>query len=136
MFLKPAVEIVGLASATSANGTARNGATLATYGIEPGSLMIKCYANVKTSSVLATFKVQVSDDGTNWYDLIDGGTAVSEATASGTGSDVETRYAFTLPDVSGFKNVRGVATLSGAATAAADLTKVDYKFRTYGADAI
>jgi hypothetical protein len=86
--------------------------------------------------VLATFKVQVSDNGTDWYELIDGGTAVSEATASGTGSDVVSRFAIYVPDVSGFKSVRAVATLSGAATAAADLTKVDYKYRVYGADAI
>lgn len=136
MFLKPAVEVVGLASATSSNGTARNGATLPTYQIEPGTLCIKCYANVKTASVLATFKVQVSDDNSTWYELIDGGTPVSEATATGTGSDVATYFAIYVPDVSGFRSVRAVATLSGAATAAADVTKVDYKFRVYGTDAI
>lgn len=122
--------ITTLVSATSANGTARNGDALSTQQVAVGSLVVECTAAITTSSVLATFKVQGSVDGTTWYDLFLGtGIALSTATASGTGSEVVTTRALAVPPAAhAYPLVRGVATLSGAATASADVTTLAYRF--------
>ena len=58
-------QVIALASATSTNGTARNGANLATEFAVPGTIAVVCSASITTSSVLATFKLQLSyDSGT------------------------------------------------------------------------
>lgn len=127
------VNIVGLASATSANGTARNGAILALAGVKPGSLLFEVQSSITTASVLATFIVQASMDGTNWFDVYCPA-VVSVATPAGTGSPVTTRRVISLPveALSSFAFVRAVATLSGAATAGADVSNINYRFRRYG----
>jgi hypothetical protein len=121
--------VVALASATSANGTARNGTTLTVERIQPGTLMVECVGNVKTSSVVATYKVQVSQDNTTWVDLKLPNNASNVATDAGTGSDVAHSFSLTVPlGIHAYLYVRGVATLSGASTAAADVTAVTYYF--------
>jgi hypothetical protein len=117
------IPFVALASATSANGTAREGVAFTTEFAAPGCIAAVCSADVKTSSVLATFKLQVLV-GSTWIDL-SGGTAspITFATASGTGSTVTTTKVLTF-DIAAhaFVQCRVVATLSGAATGAEDLT--------------
>jgi hypothetical protein len=115
---------------TSPNGTARNGASLSTQQVAVGSLVIECTAAITTSSVLATFKAQGSNDGTTWYDLYLGtGVPISTATPTGTASEVVTTRALIVPPAAhAYPLVRGVATLSGAATASADTTTLSYRF--------
>lgn len=123
----------GLAAATSANGTARNGANLSTDLFHPGTLAMACTADITTSSVVATFKVQVSNDGTNWFDLKLLPSIAEVTTAAGTGSAVQTYRALCVPrEAQAFMLVRGVATLSGAATASADTTAITYQYVDMG----
>jgi len=117
---------VGLASATSANGTARNGNALPLELVAAGSLSVACTATIVTGSVVATFKPQVSNDNANWYDVrLSNSAALVTVSASHT-------LALQMADLSGWKFFRMVATLSGAATAAGDLTQVDYVARKFG----
>ncbi len=128
------IPYVALASATSANGTARNGTALTTEFAAPGTIAVVCSADVKTSSVLATFKLQISVDGTTFVDL-SGGTSspITFATASGTGSTVTTTKVLSF-DIAAhaFVQCRVVATLSGAATAADDLTSATMYYVPFG----
>lgn len=117
---------VGLASATSANGVARNGTALPLELVAAGSLSVACTATIVTGSVVATFKPQVSNDNTNWYDVrLSNSAALVTVAASAS-------LALQMSDLSGWKFFRMVATLSGAATAAGDLTQVDYVARKFG----
>lgn len=109
-----------LSLATSPNGTARNGTTTAIDLAHPGMMVAECYSEITTSSVLATFTLQVSaDNGTTWYDI------ETLTTAAGTGSPVLT-YKSKCFDRSyhAYRLCRVKAVLSGAATAAADKTQV------------
>jgi hypothetical protein len=127
--------IVALASATSANGVARNGATLALSGVKPGSLLFEVQASITTASVLATFTVQASMNATDWFDVYVPA-VVSVATPTGTGSAVTTRRVISLPSeaLSSFAFVRVNSTLSGGATAGADVSQATYRFRRYGVE--
>jgi hypothetical protein len=115
--------LAALASATSAQDTARNGTALTTNQIHPGSLVAKVAVTIVTGSVVATFKWQVSDDNSTFYDLkLPNNAAEVTITATAT-------RAIPAPDgVGSWKYVRPVITLSGAPTAAGDLTAVDCKF--------
>jgi hypothetical protein len=117
---------VGLASATSANGVARNGTSISLATVAAGSLSIAAQATIVTGSVVATYKPQVSLDNSTWFDVkLSNNAANVTLTASGA-------LALQLMDLSGWKFFRCVATLSGAATAAGDLTQVDYVYRKFG----
>lgn len=113
-----------LASATSTNGTARNGTAFTTEWASAGTIAVVCTATVKTSSVAATFKLQVSVDGSTFVDLSGASPdSVVFTTASGTGSEVTTSKVLTFPDAAhSFVQCRVVATLAGAVTAAEDVT--------------
>lgn len=116
--------LAALALATSANGTARNGSTLALDNVQFGTLSVAAHCELSTSSVVATFKAQVSMDGTNWSDL----KTISNAANVATGTDTED-LALIVPDgVHGWMFFRVVATLSGAATGASDKTSVTYRW--------
>lgn len=117
---------VGLASDTSMNGVARNGTSISIATVAAGSLSIAAQATIVTGSVVATFKPQVSLDNSTWYDVrLSNSAALVTVAASAS-------LALQLADLSGWKFFRVVATLSGAATAAGDLTKVDYVYRKFG----
>jgi hypothetical protein len=116
----------GLASATSANGAARNGTAISLATTAAGSLSIAASATIVTGSVVATFKPQVSLDNSTWYDVKLSNNAAN-VTLAATGD-----LALQLMDLSGWKFFRVVATLSGAATAAGDLTSVSYVYRKFG----
>lgn len=115
---------VGLASATSANGTARNGASLSLELVDPRTLSCQCTVTIVTGSVVCTWKPQVSWDGTNWFDvkLINNAAAVTSA------ADATLCLPIPVEAVAGWKLFRMVATLSGASTAAGDLTEVTYRY--------
>jgi len=122
-----------LASATSANGTARNGATLAINGTSVGTLSVLASCSITTASVVCTWKAQVSNDNSTWYDVKLPNNADPVATAAGTGAAVTTSLCLLIgPAVTGWQSFRIVATLSGAATAGADVTSASYVFVRYG----
>ena len=133
MSAPPRPQFTGLSSATSANGTARNGATLVLDFASPLGLLVLATSTITTSSVVATFKMQVSNDETTWYDLKLPSNTSNVATAAGTGVEVVTTLALTVPP-SAFaaKFFRCVATLSGATTDPADLTEVTYQYIPQG----
>ena len=118
---------VGLASATSANGATRNGATLALGFAEPGSLSVQVDLTIVTGSVVGTFVMQVSNDATTWYDVRptnNPAPTTSAATAT---------LALCPQNLAGWKFFRCNALLSGATTAAGDLTAITYRYLRYGA---
>jgi hypothetical protein len=118
-----------LASDTSANGTARNGTALAVNLAHPGTISVLCAGSIDTSSVIATYKVQVSQDGSTYYDLKTLNNASSVATAAGTGSTVAHSFVLDVPvSASGWRYLRAVATLSGATTDPADVTSATVRY--------
>jgi hypothetical protein len=119
--------VTALASATSANGTAREGATLALGTVHPGTLSVACDITIVTGSVVNTTKCQVSMDETTWYDL-KSSSNVAAVTTTATAT-----LAMQADNVSGWKFFRAVMTLSGASTAAGDLTAATYRYLKYGA---
>lgn len=125
----PIVSITSLAAATSANGTARNGAAIVTGWFDPGACHFLCTSAVTTSSVAATFKLQGTFDGTTYFDI----TGATWTSAGGTGAAVTTRQSLTVPtSAQAFKYVRCVATLAGAATGGADQTTVVACYSPFG----
>lgn len=121
----------GLASATSANGTTRSGASQPTGVMAPGTLSVQCTATIVTGSVVATFTPQVSMDGTTWYDVKASNNGANVA-LSATGN-----VALALgQSIAGWTFFRCNALLSGATTAAGDLTTVTYRWVRYGATAV
>lgn len=124
------IPYVALATLNTTNGTARNGTALTTEFAAPGTIAVVCTADVKTSSVLATFKLQASVDGTNWYDIAHG---TSFATAAGTGSTVTTTKVLSF-DIAAhaFVQCRVVATLSGASTNIEDTTAATMYYVPFG----
>lgn len=121
-----------LASATSSNGSERTAsAPFSTTKAHPGSIVAQCVCSITTASVVATFKPQVSVDGSTWYDLKLSNNASNVASAAGTGSPVTTRLALDCSAASAWPYFRCNATLSGAATAGADVTAVDVRYLKY-----
>jgi len=119
--------LVALASATSANGTARNGASLILPVVQRNTLSVECTVTIVTGSVVCTINPQVSMDGTNWFDLkLTNNAANVTLSASGT-------VAIGIPAVSGWQFFRVRMTLSGAATAAGDLTAATYRYEKFTA---
>lgn len=117
------VSAVALASATSANGTARNGASFNADLAHPGSMVLDCSTTIVTGSVVATFRLQGSLDGSTWVNLADlANTAPVTLAATGTVALLVPAAAYTFP------LLRATATLSGASTAAGDLTVVTYRY--------
>lgn len=128
------IPYVALATLNTTNGTARYGTALTTEFAAPGTIAVVCTADVKTSSVLATFKLQVSVDGTTFVDL-SGGTSspITFATASGTGTTVTTTKVLSF-DIAAhaFVQCRVVATLSGASTNIEDTTAATMYYVPFG----
>lgn len=115
--------LASLPSATSANGTARNGTAVQLNTVHPGTLTVLCVGSITTSSVTASYKWQVSQDNSTFYDLKPMNNASGVATSAGTGSPVAHSFVLDCPQsVVGWKWIRPVATLTGAATDTADVT--------------
>jgi hypothetical protein len=127
MSVKRSLQAVGLASATSANGTPREGTAIATVAIQPGSLLMECTGTIVTGSVVATFDVEGSMDNTTFYPIrAANNAALVTLTATG-------KRSLPLPEAAHvYPFVRAVATLSGAATAAGDLTLVTFRYHKHG----
>jgi len=120
--------LVGLASLTSANGAARNGATLQLGTVAPGSLLVDITFTLVTALVVGTAAFQVSDDGVTFRPLA----TLNNAAFVNTTAAVTTSLVVPIPDPSAFRFFRVVLTLSGATTAAGDLSVATYKWRKPG----
>jgi hypothetical protein len=127
-------ELVGLASATSTNGTAREGATLSLELVGNNGISVEAVSTITTALVAATFRPQVSRNGTTWFDLKSANNASNVATAAGTGTPVTTRLALAIPTdgIFGWNYFRVVATLAGDTTVTADVTSVTYRYVQVG----
>lgn len=118
--------VTALASATSAQDAARNGATLDLGQVAPGTLVVQGTVTIVTGSVVATFKPQVSMDASTWYNLKLPNNAAAVTVAA------TENVALTIPAAaSAFRYFRCVVTLSGASTAGGDLTAMVYRARRY-----
>lgn len=120
---------VSLVSATSVNGTARPGAALATNLLHPGTVLMECTGSITTASVVATYKLQASPDNTTWYDVKTANNAAPVTIAGGGGTPLAHTVALEVPSgVMAYMYLRGVATLSGASTAAEDVTAIKFRY--------
>lgn len=118
-----------LASATSANGTARTGSPLPTEQIHPGCVIMECVGSITTASVVATYKLQASTDNSTWVDVKTINNAAPVTIAGGGGSPLAHSVALEVPvGVMAYRYLRGHATLSGASTAGADVTSVVFRY--------
>lgn len=122
--------VAALALATSANGTARNGASQRTNNLQAG-MAATCKCTIVTGSVVATFKFQGSDDNSTFVDV-----GVADGTTNGAAYSYQFAASGTVllplpPGIANYAYIRVIATLSGATTAAGDKTQVDYRFRLY-----
>ena len=111
----PYPSTVALAGATSANGTARNGAAFVTFNAAAGTLIADLSVTIVTGSVVCTSKWQGSaDGGTTWVDIKPMSNVSSVTTAA-----TATLALDLVPSAWAFGQVRVVMTLSGATTAGA-----------------
>ena len=120
----PYPSTVALASETSPNGTARNGAAFVTFNAAAGTLIADLAVTIVTGSVVCTSKWQGSaNGGTTWVD-IKPMSNVSSVTTTATA----TLALDLVPSAWAFGQVRVVMTLSGATTAGGDLTAATYRW--------
>ena len=107
---------------TSLNGTKRTGVPLQSDVYQLGTLILDCACSILTGSVVATFGVEGSVDGTTWVPIKDISN-VATVTLSATGT-----VALAVPMAAySFQQVRAVATLSGA-TVSGDTTTVTSRY--------
>lgn len=129
MAIQKRTTTAGLALATSANGTVRNGASLSAELFALGGIVFECTSVITTSLVVATFVPQGSVDGTTWYDLKWADNPTAGTSPAGTGAPITTTVALCLPAAASvYPLVRCTATLSGAGTVAADKSSVTYRY--------
>lgn len=127
--------VIPLNGITAGSTTGVSGLVIACAGpqfnIEWESLSAIIETNLTTSTITATTKWQVSNDGTNWIDLL-GKNAAANVTksAAGTGSLVTTQYVQAFDGINpGFPYLR-LAVLVGTVTGAAgDNVTVAYNWR-------
>jgi hypothetical protein len=107
---------------TSLNGTKRTGVALQSDVYQIGTLILDCACVLPTTSVVATFGVEGSVDGTTFVAIKDISN-VASVTLTATGT-----VALAVPQAAySFQQVRAVATLSGA-TVVGDTTTVTSRY--------
>lgn len=117
-----------LASATSANGTARNGTAVVTSLVHPGSLVADVSVTIVTGSVVCTVSHEVSLDNSTFTPLAGLPNNAANVTITATATKV-----IPVPEVvATYPYYRTVMTLSGAATAAGDLTSCTNRWLRFG----
>ena len=107
---------------TSLNGTKRTGVALQSDVYQLGTLILDCACTIVSGSVVATFGVEGSVDGTTFVAIKDiSNVATVTLTATGT-------VALAVPMAAySFQQIRAVATLSGA-TVVGDTTTVTSRY--------
>jgi hypothetical protein len=117
-----------LSSATSANGTARNGAAVSMALVHPGTLVADCSVTIVTGSVVCTVKHEVSLDGSTYFELAGLPNNAANVTITATVAN----KAIPVPEAaSAYPFYRTVMTLSGAATAGGDLTACTNRYLSF-----
>ena len=107
---------------TSLNGTKRTGVPLQSDVYQIGTLILDCACVLPTTSVVATFGVEGSVDGTTFVAIKDISN-VASVTLTATGT-----VALAVPMAAySFQQIRAVATLSGA-TVVGDTTTVTSRY--------
>lgn len=107
---------------TSLNGTKRTGVPLQSDVYQIGTLILDCACVLPTTSVVATFGVEGSVDGTTFVAIKDISN-VASVTLTATGT-----VALAVPMAAySFQQIRAVATLSGA-TVSGDTTTVTSRY--------
>lgn len=107
---------------TSLNGTKRTGVPLQSDVYQLGTLILDCACVLPTTSVVATFGVEGSVDGSTWVAIKDISN-VASVTLTATGT-----VALAVPMAAySFQQIRAVATLSGA-TVVGDTTTVTSRY--------
>ena len=107
---------------TSPNGTKRTGVALQSDVYQIGTLILDCACVLPTTSVVATFGVEGSVDGTTFVAIKDISN-VASVTLTATGT-----VALAVPMAAySFQQIRAVATLSGA-TVVGDTTTVTSRY--------
>lgn len=107
---------------TSLNGTKRTGVALQSDVYQIGTLILDCACVLPTTSVVATFGVEGSVDGTTFVAIKDISN-IASVTLTATGT-----VALAVPMAAySFQQVRAVATLSGA-TVVGDTTTVTSRY--------
>ena len=107
---------------TSLNGTKRTGVALQSDVYQIGTLILDCACVLPTTSVVATFGVEGSVDGTTFVPIKDISN-VASVTLTATGT-----VALAVPMAAySFQQIRAVATLSGA-TVVGDTTTVTSRY--------
>ena len=107
---------------TSLNGTKRTGVALQSDVYQIGTLILDCACVLPTTSVVATFGVEGSVDGTTFVAIKDISN-VASVTLTATGT-----VALAVPMAAySFQQIRAVATLSGA-TVSGDTTTVTSRY--------
>ena len=107
---------------TSLNGTKRTGVALNSDVYQFGTLILDCACVLPTTSVVATFGVEGSVDGTTFVAIKDISN-VASVTLTATGT-----VALAVPMAAySFQQIRAVATLSGA-TVVGDTTTVTSRY--------
>jgi hypothetical protein len=107
---------------TSLNGTKRTGVALQSDVYQIGTLILDCACVLPTTSVVATFGVEGSVDGTTFVAIKDISN-VASVTLTATGT-----VALAVPQAAySFQQIRAVATLSGA-TVVGDTTTVTSRY--------
>lgn len=105
------------------NGVKRTGVAIQSDVYQIGTLILDCACTIVTGSVVATFGVEGSVDGTTWVPIKDISN-VATVTVAATGT-----VALAVPmSAYSFQQVRAVATLSGAVTVAGDTTTVTSRY--------
>lgn len=119
---------VALASATSANGTKRGGAAFMSSQVAPQGVSALIVTTIVTGSVVNTVTWEVSNDNSTFYPI-----KLSPNIAETTITATEAGRVIPAPrEVMTWKFFRVCCTLSGAATAAGDLTAATYHFIAEG----
>jgi len=137
-FTAPLASYVGskiALSGVTANSTASSAGLVIAVGgpqfnIQWESLHAIVETNLTTSTITATTKWQVSNDGTNWLDLLgkNGAANVTKA-AAGTGSLITTQYVQAFDGINPAFPYLRLAVLVGVATGAAgDNVTVSYNW--------
>jgi hypothetical protein len=107
---------------TSLANTKRTGVALQSDVYQLGTLILDCACVLPTTSVVATFGVEGSVDGTTWVAIKDISN-VASVTLTATGT-----VALAVPMAAySFQQIRAVATLSGA-TVVGDTTTVTSRY--------
>jgi hypothetical protein len=97
------------------------------------SLSALVTVDMETTSITATIKWQVSNDGTTWVDVANGSqNAAGVVLATGTaGADASVARAFPAPDaIYGWRKARIALVTAGATGAAVDTYAFGYCYRT------